>query len=529
MEELEPVEPEEVEVRFLETEDPDGFRAFLEKVQASEDAFTLPVPREGLTPGQKRSVTRLEKKFEGAGDTGSKLKDNDFITSYEYFKVVTPPYNLDYLAALYEVSPAHAACVRVKVANTVGLGYKFHETEMTKIEMRELKGEKRKTAFTSIAELKSALHKWTEGTNKEDTFLEVLRKVWTDVEVMGNGYLEIGRKKNNEIGYIGHAPAQTMRVRRERDGFIQIIGRKMTYFRRFGETNPVPVGDDPNPNEIIHFKKYNPTNSYYGIPDIIPAINNISGNEFAERFNIEYFENKAVPRYLIVTKNAKLSADAERQLFQFFQTGLKGQHHRTVYIPLSESMHGANVEFKIEPIEAKIQDASFVKYFQLNDDQIFMAHRVPSTKVTMRDGANLAAARDADKTFKEQVVRPEQIIIETKLEPIWGKKTDVLYFKLNEMSLTDEDTRSKIWERRLKTQSATPNEERADRGEIGLEGGDKVLDVFKANAAGPSEASRTRADLRPSERASDRSANAPDSDGEGRSAAGEGRSRDESK
>ncbi len=524
---MEEPEVHEIEVSVMEAPDPDGFRAFLQKIESSEDSFSAPVPREGLTAGQKRKATRLQKKFEGQADTGTKLEETDFINSYEFFKVVTPPYNLDYLAALYEVSPAHAACVRAKVANIVSLGYKFHETEMTKLEMRELTGDKRKQKFKEIAEYKAALHKWTEGTNKEDTFVEVLRKVWTDVETMGNGYLEIGRKQNNEIGYIGHAPAQRMRVRRERDGFVQIIGRKVTYFRRFGETNTPPIGTDPRPNEIIHFKKYNPANSYYGIPDIIPAINNISGNEFAERFNIEYFENKAVPRYLIITKNAKLSQEAERQLMQFFQAGLKGQHHRTVYVPLSESMHGANVEFKIEPIEAKVQDASFVKYFQLNDDQIFMAHRVPSSKITMRDGANLAAARDADKTFKEQVARPEQIIIETKLDPIWSKKTDVVYFKLNEMTLTDEDTRSKIWERRLKTQSATPNEERADRGEIGLDGGDKVLDVFKAASTTPAE--RTRADLRPSERASDRSANAPDKDGEGRNASGEGASRDESK
>lgn len=518
-------ETEDIEVSFMAAEDPDSFREFLNKIQDSEDAFQREIPREGLTPSQKRKATRLEKKFEGQADTGTKLEETNVVDSYDFFKVVQPPYNLDYLAALYEVSPAHAACVRAKVANTVGLGYKFHETESAKIELRELNDKKRRDAFVSIAQLKTALHSWTESTNKEDTFVETMRKVWTDVEVMGNGYLEIGRKRNNEIGYIGHAPAQTMRVRRNRDGYVQIIGKRVTYFRKFGETNPAPIGDDERPNEIIHFKKYNPTNTYYGLPDIIPAINNISGNEFAERFNIEYFENKAVPRYLIITKNAKLSAAAERDLMAFFQSNLKGKHHRTAFVPLSETVHGSNVEFKIEPIENKIQDASFVKYFTLNDDQIFMAHRVPSTKVTMRDGSNLAAARDADKTFKEQVIRPEQIIIETKLGPIWSKKTDTVYFKLTEMSLTDEDTRSKIWERRLKTQTATPNEERADRGEVGLPGGDKPLDIFSKDK--PTVADRQRASVRPSERDSERSANAPDNDGEARNAQGEGRQREE--
>ena len=36
----------------------------------------------------------------------------------------------------------------------------------------------------------------------------------------------------------------------------------------------------------------------------------------------------------ITVKGAKLSADAEDRLFRFFQTGLKNQNHRTLYIPL---------------------------------------------------------------------------------------------------------------------------------------------------------------------------------------------------
>lgn len=513
-------EQQPVEVVTLTEGKSEDFRKFLDSAATKPDMFTKSVPRRGLTPAEKRQATRLEKRYEGQASTGSKQQQDEFLTSYDFFEVVPPPYNMEYLTKLYDFSPAHAACVRVKVANVVGLGYKFHETESMKIDMRKLKGEARRRAFEELASLKSSLWSWTEGTNQEDTFIEVLQKVWTDYEVTGNGYLEIGRKGNNEIGYIGHIPAHTMRVRRERDGFVQINGRKSTYFRRFGQRGEVPVGDDPNPNEIIHFKKYTPSNSYYGLPDIIPAINAIAGNQFAERFNIEYFENKAVPRYIIVTKNASLSPKSERRILEFFQTNLKGQSHRTVIVPLNESVNGRDAEFIIKPVEAGVQEASFVRYFQLNNDEIFMAHRVPKTKVSMGDGTNLAAARDADKTFKEQVIRPEQQVLETKIGPIWSKKTDAVFFKLNEMSLTDEDTRSKIWERRLKTQSATPNEERMDRGEIGLEGGDEVLDIFDNDAATPAE--RMREELRPSEKDSERSANSPDNDGEARNAKGEG-------
>jgi capsid portal protein len=45
-------------------------------------------------------------------------------------------------------------------------------------------------------------------------------KVYTDLQATGNGFLEIGRTVTGEIGYVGHIPATTVRVRRLRDGFV---------------------------------------------------------------------------------------------------------------------------------------------------------------------------------------------------------------------------------------------------------------------------------------------------------------------
>jgi capsid portal protein len=88
--------------------------------------------------------------------------------------------------------------------------------------------------------------------------------------------------------------------------------------------NPI-AGGQIRPNEIIHLKKYTPMNNYYGIPDIIAAQNAMAGNEFAGKYNLDYFENKAVPRYIITVKGAKLSPESERKLLEFFQVGLKGK------------------------------------------------------------------------------------------------------------------------------------------------------------------------------------------------------------
>jgi capsid portal protein len=93
------------------------------------------------------------------------------------------------------------------------------------------------------------------------------------------------------------------------------------------------------------------------------------------------------------------------------------------------------------------------------------------SKIGLADGIALAAARDADKTFKEQVCQPEQETFEKKLNRIFKELTDLFLLKLNELTLTDENTQSQIDERRRKTGTETGNEQRVRRGhERGSEG-----------------------------------------------------------
>lgn len=434
----------------------------------------------GLSTTFKRSASRkIEKFYRGADGAHSKKNEIETIgNGYTLFDVVQPPYNLEYLAALYEKTTPHASAVRAKTNNIVALGYDFVETEATKAKLDAAEGDEEKLARIrrKLASGKQEVINWLDSCNEEDTFTEVLIKVWTDYETTGNGYLEIGRKSNGQIGYLGHIPSTTMRIRKERDGFVQLISNRAVFFRNYGDTKTVdPIGNDSRPNEIIHLKKYSPTNGFYGVPDIIPALTAVAGNDFAAKFNIDYFENKAVPRYVIIIKGAKLSPKAEANILEFFQSSIKGKNHRTLYVPLPADEDGRKVEFKMEPVETGVQDSSFNNYRKSNLNEILMAHGVPITKTAIAEGLSLAAARDLDKTFKEQVCRPQQSILEQKLNKMFKEITDVFKFKLNELSLTDEDTQSKIDERYLRLQTVMPNEVRARKGLPGIKGGDSPV------------------------------------------------------
>ena len=429
----------------------------------------------------------------GINGAGSKTINPGTVyrNGYGIFDVITPPYNLYELANFYDTSFANHAAIDAKVENVVGLGYFFDVTDRTKLrfETAEDPGSVDR-ARKRIERAKIELRDWIESLNDDDSFTKTMEKVYTDVQATGNGYIEIGRTTGGEIGYVGHVPSTTMRVRRLRDGYVQVIGPKVVYFRNFAANNKNPLTDDQRPNEIIHIKEYSPLNTFYGVPDIVAALPSLIGDQHASQYNIDYFQNKAVPRYIITLKGAKLSADAEDKMFRFLQTGLKSQSHRTLYIPLPGDQDHTKVEFDMKAIENGIQDGSFKEYRKQNRDDILIAHQVPISKLGGSE-SGLASALAQDRTFKEQVSRPAQTHLEKIINKIIREKTDILEFRFNELTLTDEIAQSQILERYVKNQIMLPNEAReildlpqAQHGDSPLQLTARAAADANANSAG---------------------------------------------
>lgn len=314
-----------------------------------------------------------------------------------------------------------------------------------------------------------------DSFNQYESFTECLVKIWIDVLTTGNGYMEIGRSRSGKIGYIGHIPSVHIRVRRARDGFVQKSGSRFIFFRNYGDVNvPDAINADPNPNEIIHFNLYSPTSTYYGVPSAVAALTAIVGDKFAKEYNIDYFENKSIPRYAIILKGAKLSEKSKQEVVNYFRNEIKGNNHGTLFVPLPATL-GKDIDLKFEKLENNVQEGSFDKYRKSNRDEIMVAHRVPAPKIGVYDNANLAVSRDADKTFKVQVIGPDQKIIEKKINKIVKEFSDLKHFKFAEIDIIDDDIRSRIWDRYLRTEVVTPNEVRSQLGLNPLEDGDNPL------------------------------------------------------
>ena len=461
----------------------------------------------GIQTNFKRRTSRVVKGYmedskgrpTGKNDAGAKAITARLGKGYGTFDVIQPPYDLVELANFYDTNFANHAAIDTKVENIVGLGYDIKTTRSTESKMEELTGDKLDFTRRKVERVKQDLFDWLEGLNNAATFTGTMERVMTDMLATGNGYLEVGRTVTGEIGYLGHVPAPTMRVRRLHDGYIQLVADRVVYFRNFGATNENTVTDDPRPNEIIHLKEYSPLNTYYGIPDVIAALQAIKGDQFASQYNIDYFENKAVPRYIVTVKGAQLSPESEERLFRFLQTGLKGQNHRTLYVPLPSDNDGNKVEFDMHPVENTVQDGSFKDYRKQNRDDILMAHQVPLSKLGGIDGGAIAASISQDRTFKEQVTRPVQRHLNKVINTMIKEKTDLVELAFKEATLTDEVALSQINERYLRNKAVTPNEVREMIGLPQIKGGDAMIDLSpqqsanaRSQASGNTERQRER-------------------------------------
>ncbi len=383
---------------------------------------------------------------ETAQGKSQQLPEDGWTGAYESGEVKEPPYSLSALAELYEVNSTHRACVDAKTTNIVGLGYRFVR-KGPDADQRE----------------REKLENLFDHCNSEMTFSGVMRSVWTDVETTGNGYIEVTRNAAGEIDGFYHVPATTVRVKTDRSGFVQIRDGRKRHFRTLGAEPKADPETGETQNEIVHLRKYTPQSTYYGVPDILPAISGIAGDRAASEYNVSFFEHNAVPRMAVICEGGPMSDDLTQQIRRFMESEIKGQAHKTLILEVPDN--GTNL--RLEPLgDIQNEDAGFLDYRRAVRDEILMVHRVPPSKITIVENANLANSKDQDKTFREQVVRPEQRRVEFRINQMIRDQIGVSdwQFRFREMDLTEELQQAEIARIYAEIGVWTPDEIRAKQG-----------------------------------------------------------------
>ena len=378
-----------------------------------------------------------------------------------------PPYNLDALAYFLEINTWHFRCCKTNAIVTAGLGHDFVAPEGVE---------------NPSPEHKAALHRFFSYPNEEQTWGEILENVLTDFEALGNGYFEVVRNRfgGGPPRAIYHVPAVTMRVRKDKKGFVQRRGNRAVYFRPFGTDPTSPLAFDPrdkgNPpgrrrllHEVIHLKNYHPRSSYYGLPDFLPALRALIGNKMAGDFNIQFFENNAVPQYAIIVKGGELARGTRKRIEEYFREHIKGTAHKTLILEVVRE-EGEQVDLEIKPLAVDIKDASFRLFRTDNAEEIRVAHGVPGRLIGLAEKGGLGGAGEGttqQEIFKYHVIEPKQTRLEYRINNFvirrgFGITDWELRFK--EIVVTDEAKVAEIVSKLVRLGIFTINEARRAMG-----------------------------------------------------------------
>ncbi|MBN1630279.1 MAG: phage portal protein, partial [Thermoleophilia bacterium] len=193
-------------------------------------------------------------------------------------------------------------------------------------------------------------------------------------------------------------------------------------------------------NEILVIGETSPDSAFYPMPDHTPALGDIAGDEAAQLYQLQFFKNNAVPRIAICVDGGKLDPDTKDFILKYLAEGIRGEAHKTLLI---ETEPGAGLHVHIEKLTVEGRtEADFMDYRKWARETVIMAHRVSPSKVTIVENANLANSKDQDKTFKEQVIKPDQNRWEKRIQWLLEDEFGAdfpLEFHFVEMDLSDEE------------------------------------------------------------------------------------------
>jgi capsid portal protein len=225
--------------------------------------------------------------------------------------------------------------------------------------------------------------------------------------------------------------------------------------------------------EVLILRNYNVMGAKYGIPDWVPALKSMIGNDKVADYNISFFNNEAVPRFAVIVQGGKLDEETKKDIKGYFKKDLKGAQnaHKTLVLTTPKG-----TEVKLVPLAFEMKDGGFRYYRKDNRDEIISAHGVPPHRLQVYDSSNSGSIApglvfNLDKTYKYSIVAPHQQKLESILNRIvrlaFGIKDKQVRF--NELDIGEEADRAETLktiaaahEKYYNIGSMSPDEIRAD-------------------------------------------------------------------
>ena len=364
-------------------------------------------------------------------------------------KAIRPPLPLRDLELWVQKNNSLAACIDAMEANIDGTGYSI-DGALTDEEPNE----------EEVKRVEEFFHEPFPGMS----FTTIRRKVRRDLEITGNGYLEVMRTPQDELAFVRHVSASTIRLvkldeavpvekvvvrggrevaytvmTRERR-FAQVIGNRVVYFKDFKSSRDLDKEDgswlpsgqrlpsEQRATELIHLVMKDDAETPYGVPRWVNQIPSVVGSRKAEEHNLEYFDSGGIPPVLMMVQGGQLAPQAVEALEKMFSGKTKDSHRAAILEAHSTS--GSidavnNVRVTVERFGSeRLADSMFENYDKRCEERIRSSFRLPPLFVGKAQDYSFATAFASYTVAEAQVFQPERQefdeVINVKLLPELG-------------------------------------------------------------------------------------------------------------
>jgi len=217
-----------------------------------------------------------------------------------------------------------------------------------------------------------------------------MRRAATDYNVFCNAYFQIRRNWFNEVVELVHLPAINMRRMKAQDtyGMLDASG-KMTVFE---------------PGEVYHLKNYDVSQTIYGLPSYIGAIQSMLLNEDATLFRRRYYKNGAHMGYIFYTSGP--IEDKFKDKIEGAIEGSKGLgNFKNLYLHLADGQEGS---VKIIPVGDFSTKDEMERIKNLSRDDMIAAHRIPPALAAIipTNNGGFGDITKIDEVYEKNEVKP---------------------------------------------------------------------------------------------------------------------------
>ena len=285
----------------------------------------------------------------------------------------------------------------------------------------------------------------------------ILRVLYT--ELTGNAYIHpVMDAKLNRPVQLWTMPSQFVEIVPSKEKFIEayLYGASREQRKIFA------------PDEVIHFKRPNPADLYYGLGKVEAAWGVVQMNAAMHDMDLSFFENKARPDYLLTVKSDASPAELDRLEAQIDEK-LRGSRRTGRFLT-------ATAEVDLKPLSFPPKDLAGRENVV---EEIAAIFGVPVSMLKAND-PNLASASTGYAMWRETTILPmlrmDEEILNQNLVPLFGIGEDAFLAYDNPVA---EDRRFALEERRTAVVGGwrTANEARTEEGHdpIDLEAADLLL------------------------------------------------------